>query len=135
MQALGVFTCLILASVKTILGKYCDGNSYKYYTWKICSHGRAIIASIATILARFQAISKRIPVSIIFGCSFLQILTFEVGQNCLKTCKYCDNTCKYYTGSWTHFSSIGSILISIITIHPCSVWLLGLFILSKMGTF
>ena len=34
-------------------------------------------------------------------------------QNCFKTC---DNTRKYCTSRWTHFSSIGSILVSITTI-------------------
>jgi len=37
-------------------------------------------------------------------------------QNCFKTCKYCDNTRKCCTRRWTHFSSIGSILLSIVTI-------------------
>ena len=33
-------------------------------------------------------------------------------QNCFKTFKYCDNTCKNCTCSWPHFSSTGSILVS-----------------------
>ena len=41
----------------------------------------------------------------IYGCSHL-----------LNTCTYCNDTRKYYTCSWTHFSTIGSILVSIITI-------------------
>ena len=42
--------------------------------------------------------------------------------------KYCDNTLKYYTCRWTHFSSIGLILISIITMineychNTCKYW-------------
>ena len=37
-------------------------------------------------------------------------------QNVFYTYKYCDNTHEYWTCKWTHFSSSGSILVSIITI-------------------
>ena len=49
-------------------------------------------------------------------------MTFKVDsyrkpfQNCFKTYKYCDNTRKYCNCRWQHFSSIGSILMSITTI-------------------
>ena len=37
-------------------------------------------------------------------------------QNCFKTYKYCDTTCEYCACRWPYFSSIGSILMSILTI-------------------
>ena len=42
-------------------------------------------------------------------------------QKMLRTYKYCDNTCNYYTCRWTNISSIGSILVSIITKHTSIV--------------
>ena len=62
-------------------------------------------------------------------CHYLKI-DFQSGnyrfllQNCFKTYKYCDNTREYYTCRWTHFSSIGSILVSIITILASIVTIL-----------
>ena len=63
----GVFTCSILASIVTILGKYC-GNSYKYWpnTWKMCSPACVILTSIGTILVSFWRNLKRISVIINF---------------------------------------------------------------------
>ena len=45
-------------------------------------------------------------------------------QSCFKTYKYYDNTCEYCTCRWTHFSSIGSLLLSITTILTSIVTIL-----------
>ena len=96
--------------------KYWD-NTYKYWanTWKMCSPASVILTSIATILVSFEAILKRISVNFNIRSQFqsnFPIISFETDQNRFKTYKYCDNTCEYYTCRWTHFSSIGSILVS-----------------------
>ena len=116
----------------TILGKYC-GNTYKYWpnTWKMCSPASAIFMSIDTILVSFWAILIHFKAS----CWSITLeLTSKVDnyrnpfQIPSKTYKYCANTCEYYTCRWTHFSSIGSILVSIITIlaeychNTCKYW-------------
>ena len=78
-----------------------------------------ILASIVTVLVSFEAILKRISVNINIRSQFqsnFPTISFEIDQNRFKTYKYCDNTCEYYTCRWTHFSSIGSILVSIISI-------------------
>ena len=128
----GVFTCSILASIVTILGKYC-GNTYKYWpnTWKMCSPASAIFMSIDTILVSFWAILIHFKAS----CWSITLeLTSKVDnyrnpfQIPSKIYKYCANTCDYYTCRWTHFSSIGSILVSITTIlaeychNTCKYW-------------
>ena len=101
--------------------KYWD-NTYKYCwvnTWKMCSPASVILVSIVTILVSFEAILKRISVNINFRSQFqsnFPTISFEIDQNCFKTYKYCDNTCKYHTCRWTHFSSIGLIIVSIISI-------------------
>ena len=87
----------------------------------MCSPASAILASIDTILVSFEAILKRSSVNINFRSQFqgnFPTISFKIDQNCFKTYKYCDNTCKYYTCMRTHFSCIGSIVIpvSIITI-------------------
>ena len=74
----------------------------------MCSPASVILTSIVTILVSFEAILKRISVNINFRSQF---------QNCLKTYKY-------YTSRWTHFSSIGLILVSIITILTSIVTIL-----------
>ena len=99
--------------------KYWD-NTYKYWanTWKMCSPASVILTSIATILVSFEAILKRISVNFNIRSQFqsnFPTISFEIDQNRFKTYKYCDNTCEYYTCRWTHFSSIGSILVSIIS--------------------
>ena len=43
-------------------------------------------------------------------------ISFEIDWNSFKTFKNCDNTRIYYTCKWSHFSGIGSILVSIVTI-------------------
>ena len=109
------------------IGKYCDntykycGNTYKYWanTWKMCSPASAILTSIVTILVSFEALLKSISVNINFRSQFqgnFPTSSFKIDQKCFKTYKYGDNTCKYYTCRWTHFSSIASILVSITTI-------------------
>ena len=100
--------------------KYWD-NTYKYWanTWKMCSPASVILTSIATILVSFEAILKRISVNFNIRSQFqsnFPTTSFEIDQNRFKTYKYYDNTCEYYSCRWTHFSSIGSILISITTI-------------------
>ena len=97
--------------------KYWD-NTYKYWanTWKMCSPASVILTSIATILVSFEAILKRISVNFNIRSQFqsnFPTISFQIHQNRFKTYKYCDNTCEYYTCRWTHFSSIGSILVSI----------------------
>ena len=88
-------------------------------TWKMCSPASVILTSIATILVSFEAILKRISVNFNIRSQFqsnFPTTSFEIDQNRFKTCKYCDNTCEYYTCRWTHFSSIGLIFVSIISI-------------------
>ena len=89
----------------------------------MCSPASVILTSIATILVSFEAILKWIFVNINFTSQFqgnFPKISFKIDQNCFKTYKYCDNTCNYYTCRWTHFSSIGAILVSIISI-PTSI--------------
>ena len=84
-------------------GKYCDN------TWKMCSPADLKFWS-------FEAILNRISVNINFTSQFqgnFPTPSFEIDQKCFKAYKYGDNTCKYYTCRWTHFSSIASILVSI----------------------
>ena len=100
--------------------KYWD-NTYKYWAnnWKMCSPASVILTSIATILVSFEAILKRISVNFNIRSQFqsnFHTTSFEIDQNRFKTYKYGDNTCEYYTCRWTHFSSIGSILVSITSI-------------------
>ena len=100
--------------------KYWD-NTYKYWanTWKMCSPASVILASIVTILVSFEAILvyfKAYCMKITLKLtSYVEIYRNPL-QNRLKIYKYCDNTCEYYPCRWTHFSSIGSILVSIISI-------------------
>ena len=56
-------------------------------------------------------------------CNLYVFSKHRVGhlQNSFYTYKYYENTRKYYTCSRTHFSSIGSMLVSIITI-PDKYW-------------
>ena len=70
-KSLGVFICSILASIVTILVKYCD-NTYKYWanTWKMCSPATVILASIVTILVSLEGILKGISVIINFKSQF-----------------------------------------------------------------
>ena len=85
----------------------------------MCSPASVILTSIATILVSFEAILKKISVNFNIRSQFqsnFPTISFEIDQNRFKTYKYCDNTCEYYTCRWTHFSSIGSILVSIISI-------------------
>ena len=116
----GVITCSILASIVTIFAKSCD-NTHKYCAnaWKMCSPERPIFASIVSILVSLEGIMKRISVNINFRSQFWSndpTIRFKIDQICFKTYKYCDNTRNYYTCKWMHFLSIGSILVSIITI-------------------
>ena len=67
--------------------------------------------------------------NLLYNCDYpLEFLIKLVFQIPLKTYKYCANTCEYYTCRWTHFSSIGSILVSIMTIlaeycpNTCKHW-------------
>ena len=99
----------------------CWDNTYKYWanTWKMCSPASVILASIVTILVSFEVIlvyfkacCRKITLKL---TSYVEIYRNPL-QNCFKTYKYCGNTCEYYTCRWTHFSSIGSILVSSISI-------------------
>ena len=75
-----------------------------------------VLASIVTILVNFEAI-------LIYSKAYCKKITLKLTcrvdiyknplQYCFKTYKYCDNNCKYCTCRWTHFLSIGSILVSI----------------------
>ena len=58
-QSTGVFTCLILVSIVTILVKCCD-NTYNYWvnTWKMWSSGSPLLASIVTILISIEGILR-----------------------------------------------------------------------------
>ena len=87
----GVFTCSILASILTILVKYC-GNNHEHWpnTWKMCSPASVILASIVTIIVSFEAILKR------FFKYWLNI--HEYYHN---TYEYCHNTCEYWAGEYT----------------------------------
>ena len=81
--------------------KYCD-NTYKYCgnTRKVWSPASAIFTSIVTIPVSFEAILKRISVNFNIRSQFqsnFPTTSFEIDQNRFKTCKYCDNTCEYYT--------------------------------------
>ena len=79
----------------------------------------------------------KLQVTIIFKWIFVNInftspfqgnfpaISFKIDQNCFKTYKYCDNTCNYYTCRWTHFSSIGSIPVSITSILTSIVTILA----------
>ena len=96
-------------------------NTRKYWanTWKMCSPASVILASNVTILVSsetilvyFKACCRKITLKL---TSYVEIYRNPL-QNCFKTYKYCGNTCKYYTCRWTRFSSIGSILVSIISI-------------------
>ena len=114
--------------------KYCDktckycGNTHEYWanTWKIWSPASAIFASSVTILVSFEAILKRFSVKSI--SKQWSTTSFKKHQNCFKTYKYSDNTREYYTCRWTHFSSIGSRLVSIIKLlneychNTCQYW-------------
>ena len=80
-------------------GKYCD-NTRKY-----CGNTHE----------QFWCILKLV-VDHYFEIDFQSWFLLKNLQNCFKTYKYCDNTCEYYTCRWPHFSSIGSILMSITTI-------------------
>ena len=100
--------------------KYWD-NTYKYWanTWKMCSPASVILTSIVTLLVSFEAV-------VVYFKAYCRKITLKLTskvdiyrnslQNCFKTYKYCDNTCEYYTCKWTHFSSIGTILVGIISI-------------------
>ena len=67
----------------------------------------------------------------ILGPCIQGILTFKVDsyrkplQNCFKTNKYCDNTRGDCTCRWPHFSSIGSILMSITKILTSIITILA----------
>ena len=116
-QDQGCFNLLITCKYCDTTCKYC-GNTHKYWAnaWKMCSPASSF-ASIVTILA----------------CGLWK-LTFTVVdsyrkplQKCFKTYKYCGNTLEYYNCRWTHFSSIGSILVSITTTNKycrntCEYW-------------
>ena len=120
-----VFTCSILASIVTILIKYCD-NTYEYWanTWKMCSPASVIFASIVTILlSNFNEVFCKYQLWKLISKQW-STTTFEIHQNCFKTYKDCDNTCEYCTCRLKHFVSIGSILVFITTIHTSIVTLL-----------
>ena len=87
-----------------------------------------ILASIVTLHVSFQAI-------LIYFKAYCWIITLKLTskvvyyknplQNSFHNYKYCDNTPEYCTCRWTHFSSIGSILISITTILTSIVIILA----------
>ena len=123
----GVFTCSILASIVTILGKYC-GNTYEYWpnTWKMCSPASVILANIVTILLSFEAILMMFSVRINFKSQFqsndllqalknVKIALWQYSQILYLQVntffKYWVNTCEYYHN--TILSSIVTILVSI----------------------
>ena len=66
----------------------------------------SILASIVTILVSFDAILMYFKA---YGRNIILKLTSKVDisinplQNCFKTYRYCDNSCKYCTCRWTHF--------------------------------
>ena len=100
---MGVFTCSILASIVTILVKYCD-ITHKYWanTWKMCSPASAILASIVTILVSFEAILIYFK-----GSGRTKTLTFY---------KYWVNTHKYHHNTQQVLSQYLQVLIR--WIHP-----------------